>query len=72
MGHPPHGRGWRDGFWGRESVEDDPAYLHGYEAGYRAGDRTRPPAGTHPGSPAPDLAASCVDGEVGEPSSEAP
>ena len=43
--HSLHARGWRDGFWGREPREADETYLEGYEAGYRAGDRTRLVAG---------------------------
>ena len=40
MGHDPHARGYRDGFWGRASVEADPSYLVGFRAGVRDGDRT--------------------------------
>lgn len=33
-------RGWRDAFWGRDAQEADEAYLEGWEAGARKGDRT--------------------------------
>lgn len=51
-------RGWRDGFHGRDPQESCDAYMEGWHAGIRKGDRTNRAPRRDPNGP----------GAVGEPS----
>ena len=64
MGHSPHARGYRDGFWARPRWEKSPEYLSGYTAGQKASDRTQ----TRPVAGSAENASSALSGLAPEPS----